>query len=194
MSGATATSAAVSWSAASRPVWALVSGLPRQQREARLMLMMQAYIDDSGIGEPPLALLAGFVSSAARWAHFSQEWDAALARHGLTSPFKMRDAQNLKFRGWSAERINNLIDELIDIIKRYVLFGVVSWVATEDFRSYYKRRMKKGTTTEYLLLFYGLFQCLHERAPEFGVRQKIDIILDEQGWRQLALAKHRMFC
>lgn len=40
--------------------------------------MMEAYVDDSGTGDPPVFLLAGFVGRAERWAEFSERWIEAL--------------------------------------------------------------------------------------------------------------------
>lgn len=56
----------------------MVSGFYDAQRKSRLLLMLQIYTDDSGDAGSVAAFMAGFLSTAERWASFSDAWKAVL--------------------------------------------------------------------------------------------------------------------
>lgn len=164
-------------------VWALGSGLPRRVREAWPMVMLQAFIDDSGHGQEPLAMLAGFVAPAKAWASFSDEWVELLVHHKAKDPFKWRDARSRRdhYRKWTQDQVDALLSDQIALIKKTVSFAMISWVATEDFKSHYKHKIGKGTSTEYLPLFSGLFELIYEKCRSFGLEGRVDFFMDIQG-------------
>jgi hypothetical protein len=66
-------------SALDEALWQLLpslSGLSGDERDNKLLLVMQAYVDDSV--EPPAFVLAGFVARAAQWGRFTIAWEKAL--------------------------------------------------------------------------------------------------------------------
>lgn len=106
-------------SAASR-VWELVSGFPSPERNVRLMMVLQACLDDSGELDQtinPVFVLAGFIAESDSWASFSHDWRAALDAPSINY-FKMVEAANLRdqFNGWSREQANAKIHHLVHVI------------------------------------------------------------------------------
>src|SRR5260370_35664012 len=91
-----------------------------------IILQPQAYVDDSvGSAGSKALVLAGFVSSAAGWAAFSEEWQAALDLEPKLDYFKMNEANLLiqQFspdRGWTEVKRDDRLVALIRIIKKYV--------------------------------------------------------------------------
>jgi hypothetical protein len=71
-------------------IWALVSGFSEPMRSNRLLLMLQAYIDDSRSDDPPVFALGGFIAPAEKWASFSDEWQQFLDMPPAIKYFKMR--------------------------------------------------------------------------------------------------------
>lgn len=61
---------------ASDRIWAEVAGLPSRKRKDRLLAMFQAYVDESE--KDGLFVMAGYISTAERWAAFSDEWQRLL--------------------------------------------------------------------------------------------------------------------
>ncbi len=61
---------------ASAYIWGLVCGFPGQKRTRRglLMLDIKAYVDGSGEGDASVFVLAGYLSTAEKWAEFSEKW------------------------------------------------------------------------------------------------------------------------
>lgn len=75
---------------AAAQVWGLVSGLPAQRAAARWMVMLQAFVDASGKGDPNVLVIAGYVAQADEWAKFSQAWKEKLDQAGIRR-FKMNE-------------------------------------------------------------------------------------------------------
>src|SRR4030095_7034583 len=64
---------------ASSGIWSLVSGFPGQKRGNRLLAMFQAYLDESTSNpvHEGVFVMAGWISTAEKWAVFSDEWQEA---------------------------------------------------------------------------------------------------------------------
>jgi hypothetical protein len=107
-------------------IWALVSGLPSGKRERRLLLMLQAYMDESYSYGPDVYAVAGFVSTAERWAAFSNEWQQLLAMTPRIRRFKMSEAMSLhgEFDGWRAEARDEKLQLLMGAIGEHTILGV----------------------------------------------------------------------
>src|SRR6185437_1310951 len=71
-------------------VWGLVSGIPGQRAASRWMVMLQAFVDASGKGDPNVLVVAGYVAQADEWAKFSQAWKEKLDQAGMRR-FKMNE-------------------------------------------------------------------------------------------------------
>src|SRR5258708_19472489 len=90
-----------------------------------MILQPQAYVDDSvGSAGSKALVLAGFVSSAAGWAAFSEEWQAALDLEPKLDYFKMNEANFLiqQFspdRGWTEGKPDAPFVPFIPFIKQY---------------------------------------------------------------------------
>jgi hypothetical protein len=57
----------------------------------RLLMVLNAYVDASGKGDPKLLVLAGYIATAETWIEFSKEWQSRLDQAGMPY-FKMNDA------------------------------------------------------------------------------------------------------
>jgi hypothetical protein len=81
--------------------------------------MLQAYLDDSGMGQPPASVMAGFVSTSERWATFSDEWKQALDMRPSIEYFKMSEAAACsgQFAHWSDERRNERVAYLFSLVE-----------------------------------------------------------------------------
>jgi hypothetical protein len=133
-------------SAAQDRVWAQVSGLPPKKADARRLLALQAFIDESF--SPHVFVLAGYIASAETWASFSKDWEellphSLLDRHGNWR-FKMSEMVQTKDRADRAHAFNRLVvqysdricgvsvafkiaDHLNAIRRLWCLNGVIDW-------------------------------------------------------------------
>src|ERR1035437_4153263 len=84
---------------------ALVSGLPKPERERRVFVTVQVAVDDSNRGQEnaPAFILAGFMATVPRWTEFADDWQDELDLEPSISLLKSTEAINLKknFAGWT---------------------------------------------------------------------------------------------
>src|SRR6266849_29231 len=90
------------------PIQALVSGLAPKPRLARLLAMLQAYIDDSGRGQSSGDfVLAGFIAPVENWLAFGHVWQTVLnAPRSLTYLHTRKAMSRIPsgpFEGWNRE-------------------------------------------------------------------------------------------
>jgi len=125
-------------------VWAEVSGIPERDRGRELLMVLQAFIDDSGNRpEHGFFVLAGFISTADRWASFATKWDELLNEHPKLEEFKWTEASRLRGQfdkryGWTEEKRDKRVRALVRTIKDHALLRVHSGISHEDFARYVK--------------------------------------------------------
>jgi hypothetical protein len=101
-----------------------------------LLVMLAAYFDGSGGADQPMMVVAGYVSTVARWERFEIDWRLALAKHGVPY-FHMKEFAHFKgpFVGWEKKEGSrrHLLSDLAQIIHAYILFGVACGVRYDVF-------------------------------------------------------------
>ena len=176
-------------SAADR-VWELVSGLPSPRREEWLMVALQGFIDDSGEQElpnDPVFVLAGFITSAERWASFSQEWQAALDAAPSIRFFKMNQAITCtgEFRGWTKAGAGKKVEILTAIIPRYAETRVQCVIDKKAFAKYVRtiRAPKRLPVLDkpYALAFQHIIMATATTFLAWEFNNTCDFIFDQQG-------------
>ena len=164
-------------------VWAAVSGLPHAQRERRLIMVLQVYVDDSGMNQAPVYILAGWIMEAPRWASFSDEWDRLLWMVPRVQYFKFAEALGLggEFSGWSAEYRDERLRLLLGLIEQYDPLGISCVVPHEEFQTLSGRldgSFGRFFKDAYAFSFYRLIaRVLRHYA---GSGQEIEFIFDSQ--------------
>src|SRR4051812_21465009 len=112
---------------ASMFVRSLVSGLPTDLRERRVMFFLQGAFDDSG-SEPtsPFFVLAGFLANVGQWERFADAWQAKLRADPAIGYFKMSEAMGRygEFDGWPRALRDQKVLELAEIIVPSVIARV----------------------------------------------------------------------
>jgi hypothetical protein len=143
---------------------------------------MEAYVDDSGSGDPPVFLLAGFVAGAERWAEFSEHWIEALRGPPKPDYFKMAEAAAFEgqFKGWSEPDRDARLAKLVGIIKDHVLVGVSSVVYHHDYSEVISDKLSKETDAPYWLMYHAIMELVYRWELANGIREKINFIFDEQ--------------
>jgi hypothetical protein len=169
-------------------------GLSAVARAERLIFVLTAdlhwFFDDSG-SEPstPVFVLAGFLSTAAEWARFSDEWRAALDVHPKLDYFKMAEAHSLRRqfsrdRGWDDLTRDTRVRKLVHIIRQRVKLRISASIRHAHFDKYLRSLpavgRSLGTDNPYPVLFSHLMAEEMVFAFRNGFPQKHDIVLDEQ--------------
>jgi len=158
--------------------------------------MLGAYIDDSGSGNPPAFVLAGWVSRDQFWETFSDQWQSALSAIPSIRYFKMHEAHRLEgeFRGWNEEVRDHKLESLLAVIKGHAIFGIHLAIPYAPYQVLFTDKFARQLNRPYVLGFYfvmiELLGFLHlSQWPE-----RADFVFDEQGIdATYALAAYEMF-
>jgi hypothetical protein len=77
-----------------------------------------AFIDDSGSGDAPYYVLAGYSATKETWFSFWDSWQAVLDLPPKIPSFKMSDAETLRggFEGFSPEERTARLNRFIDVV------------------------------------------------------------------------------
>jgi hypothetical protein len=115
---------------------ALVSGMPRAAREAARLIVLQAWFDESGKGQPPVYLLAGYLADIETWKGFADDWKAELDRSPTLPYLHANESQLFKGMG-PTERIDRLL-RFVDIIGRYRLEAETFILKHSDYGEFFR--------------------------------------------------------
>lgn len=176
-------------------VRALVSGLPDLWRGRRRMVMLQAFIDDSGWdGNSPVFVLAGFVAKEKQWEDFSDAWQAVLdLEEPKKLPFlKTREAYLLNnhksmFYGWTEKERDDRLEKMVRVINAHVEHAIISGVPIEPYRRLFAGKFNpESLDRPYFLSFFSIMTYLLKVAKEVH-DDNIDFIFDTLGGESKAL-------
>ena len=149
-------------------------------------MFLQACFDDRSSDPSSEAyVLAGWISSTAKWEAFSSAWSAALAKDGLAY-FKMSEAMKLtgEFqRGWNASLRDKKVFELAEIIRDHAAVRVGVGLN----RPLYDNTVGVATAPSslhqdpYFLCFYECAQLVSRYVHKLGADVECDLIFDLHG-------------
>src|SRR5882672_3149158 len=169
---------------ASAYIDALVSGYPREARAAKVLVMLQAFIDDSASEQGDRNLfLAGYIQRAPVWTAFSDDWQLVLASHPKIAHLHMVEAESLRgeFRGWSASQRDLKIQALAEVIERHGAVSIVCSISRNIFNSVLKPIAPYALSSPYFYCFYGIIITAARWALARNGNVPIDFIFDEHG-------------
>jgi hypothetical protein len=165
-------------------VLALVSGLPAPERNEQLLLMFQIYVDESISTQPPIYVLAGHISTAEKWARFSDEWKQRLDMTPRLEYFKMSEAMGSpsgQFAGFSDESVNEKLRMLDSLIQEYATGSIACTLNQEEYAQIFgSPRVPKEMRSPYYFLAFEMMRGLAKFQSHFAIDKPIDFIFDEQ--------------
>jgi hypothetical protein len=169
---------AQSWSKAAALIWSLVSGLPGEKRRKRVLLMLQAFVDDSR-GDPAF-VLAGYVAPAEQWAAFSDRWQEVLDMPPRLEYFRMTEI----FSRWAKDKDywTERLTLFHDIIEEFasasfaIAFSINNFKKTHAILEPYDRKKPNA----YNFACYELMAQLARGQEQLGLSGPIEFIFDEQ--------------
>jgi Protein of unknown function (DUF3800) len=175
-------------SAAQDRIWALVCGLRPSEAGRRLLLMLQAYIDESKSPKTGTFVLAGYIASAEKWAAFSRCWEKLLPFGTLNKygkyHFKMQEM------AMNSERMER-VEVFFKAIEQHVLASISCRLNINELRSAINRLHLHGQEIDwdyvnnpYLFTLRALMDMFHSRKAEFSQfipsDEDIDFFFDDQ--------------
>jgi hypothetical protein len=140
-------------------------------------MILNAYIDGSGTGDPKFRVLAGWIGAADMWIEFSKAWQSRLDCTGIPY-FKMNEwASRPEIAGW----FHRLIEE-------YDVKAAVSCVIHTDDLVNVNRRIRYPSyivntaqmENPYYFGFKAIIDVMAQHQAKFGLTEPIDFIFDEE--------------
>lgn len=107
-------------------------------------MTLRAFIDDSGThtNNSPVCVAAGYFGGLHYWKQFDIDWKRAIESRGLHEFHASRfwsggfGGKTVgKYAGWTKESCENLLEELLEIIRRYRIWPVGSAVVVADWNT-----------------------------------------------------------
>jgi len=152
-------------------VLALVSGLPAPKRYSRLILMLQAYFDDSTERGEAL-IFSGYLQTVDKWLDFSQEWADLLTLSPRMRPFKMSAIRPARMERARAH---------YRVIERMSLIGIGCAIPIKPLRAVVKdMNLPPAQANPYFLAWRTVITAALERARMSGSTDPIEFIFDDQ--------------
>lgn len=162
---------------------ALVSGYPSPERQNRLLLMLQIHVDESVSENPPVYVMAGFISTAEKWISFSDEWRQRLDMRPRIAYFKMSEAMCLggEFSGFSPDARDEKIVLLDSLIQEYAMGSIALVLDHHEFKRVFDHpSIPKHLRSPYYFLAFEMMKELPAFQDHFEIDSGIDFVFDEQ--------------
>jgi Protein of unknown function (DUF3800) len=164
-------------------IQSLVSGYSSDARAAKLLVMFQAFIDDSTSDKGDRRLfLAGYINTADNWTLFSDAWKEELCSDPAIDYLKMTEAQWLRgeFRGWSAEDRDKKLRGLARVIRHFQPVSIHYSVSRNEVNEIIKPVAPYGFASPYFYCFNGIILPLATQQAKYPIKVPIDFIFDNQ--------------
>jgi len=146
-----------------------------------------AHIDDSGTHGGSVFVLAGFVSTAERWAALADDWAEVLA-NPVPRPlryFKMTEAVKcrVEFHGFTVAQRDRRLCELYALIEKHVMWSVSVVIDWEMYKRENRYRPDFLRKHPYYFAVSALMSDVARNQKLFGLSEKVDFIFDEDVMR-----------
>ena len=147
------------------------------------LAMLNVYTDDSGKGQPPVFVLAGYVSHVDRWKQFSVAWAEVCGRPPSIAYLKMHDAMTLggEFRGWEKRARDDKLLSLSLVINRFSEYGVALQISSQDFRDVFRGKISRSWDHEYYFASQQIMRMVLDKELASRPTEQVSFIFDEQG-------------
>ena len=167
---------------ASEHIRALASGYAPRHRTKKLLLVLQAYIDESASesGDKRL-VMAGYVSSVPEWERFSDDWDCELRRPPSIDYLRMVEAEHFRgqFCGWPEEARDRKLLALAQRIPGKLMGSIHTSVSRSEYLQILAPIAPYPMKQPYSMCFHSMIGLLPRLAARMPDPPTIDFIFDE---------------
>jgi hypothetical protein len=154
--------------------------VPTAKRKRRHLVIIQAYIDESGgKGQGSVFAFSALIASAKDWDGFSNDWQSRLDEHPRIKYFKMHEAAKFKgqFQGWSLrarnEKLRRLCEPIQGLVELFCVLDLGAFAKTLAAHSY------KPMDSPYFYPFHIIIMAIALEMIDLGVDEPFEIFFDE---------------
>jgi hypothetical protein len=160
--------------------------------------MLQVWLDDSGKGQMPAFVLAGYFAPVENWINFSDEWKALLAKPSRPlSYIKGYEAFGLRrnFKGWNVSDRDERLLEFVPLIQKHSGRGIAFVIDHAAFDQIIEQAESSPFRNPYTLAYFLSLATILPIVQEFFPSEKIDIVFDRDvvNRRQAEAAYEHLF-
>ena len=159
----------------------IIVGLSRRLYSKNDVIMLKAFIDDSGTGgDSEWVVLAGYIATVEDWLAFDDEWQEVLDQEPALKYFKSTEAESLKgqFSGFSKDQRNERIDKFISVIQKRARQAIEVRVRLSYYNSIVRGNLPKVLDDPYYFLFTGFIFAATGMERVFGEGQPVECVFD----------------
>jgi len=152
---------------------------------ARLIVMLRAFLDDSGkAGDPSetAVVVAGAIADVDNWDLLDKEWKTVLRAFNV-SELHMVHFSHYKgdFKGWDERKRRSFLGKLCSIADKYILKPIGAMIPLEQFKILSKKKKSEWLNDPYFVCLQDVVEITTRIAKElFDPPEHIQIICDEQ--------------
>jgi Protein of unknown function (DUF3800) len=178
-------------------ILALYTGYGLSARERIRLMLLTAYVDDSG-SEPsaPTFVLAGFVLPAVpqsevidgrkvpSWVDLSNEWETVLRLPRELEYLKMSEVWDRKkgpFANWSDTERSEKVTALAEVISKHSPESLSVSIEWEQYKAFQREYvMPKDQDSPYFFLFYRIITLMAQAGEHYDNPFPVDFVFDCQ--------------
>jgi len=141
--------------------------------------------------------VSGYLATPKQWSKFEKEWQIVLDYAGIPQ-FHMTEfvARVKEYKDWTEEKRGMVIEALIDVIHRNVIYGIGALVLLADYREVINTDFRRGVVgSPFTFCSKMCFYAAAQWAERFGYKDSIKYVFDhgdEHG--KEVLAAHTYAC
>lgn len=157
----------------SRKLWEIAPHLSGPAGWRRLLFEMKVYSDESGRGQHPIFVMAGFIARAEQWADFDGDWQReVLDMEPRIDAFHMAEAVGAKDL--------NRIRAAGAVIRKHKFLALVVIIGTREYDLLVKGKVSRVMDNPYFAACLLMMELAIEWEIARGIDEPIDFIFDEQ--------------
>ena len=162
------------------PNWlSCLSGIPDRRRGERVLVFIQAYVDESW-GEE-VFVFSALIGSVGSWVRITDEWDACLRESPSVRHFKMDEAFGLdnEFYQFTQAERDNKLRRLCSIINTQELTQLCATMVLSDFGKHFQPYVGRPASEPYFFPFQMVNAGLGTHVGMMGLNQPCEVFFDE---------------
>lgn len=141
---------------------------------------MQVYFDGSGdFAKGDFLCLCGYAATGKEWEAFCADWNKKLAKHKIESVHMaefMRREGAYKKHNWSIEERDGVLGEYIDLILKYVRYGIGLGFDLKHFRTMQASR-ERETKDPYYFCFRRAMEMMLPLSR--ATQSRVSVVFDD---------------
>ena len=158
---------------------------------ARVLVMLHAYIDDSGThDDAEVVSMGAFVARFEDWVSFELDWCAILDREPIEAFHMSHCEAGGKPFDWSWARRAALIHDLRHVIIRYQMLGTAFSISRKDWDAIIIGAVREHFGNAIEFAFGGAIGQLVSYLRRLWPKEKLAIIVDDQKQRKEDLSEN----